>query len=165
MVDKNKKAVDFNETLQRIVGGSFKEDVAFEPKDVENFYVDNKFLRTLAHLIGNSSNGAKRLVCTTAGVLKVASIGTGFENNDTISGAAPDAYGAIAEFDVTVSRVDVWVNDFGLTIKRSIDGVLWQDEIELPANTAYSFDGSTVKMDVKNTTPGSVSNYQIVGWS
>jgi len=40
---------------------------------------------------------------------------------------------------------------------------VYDDEIEIPANTVYSLTIQTTSIRIKNKTAGSVARYQIVG--
>lgn len=133
---------------------------------VRKFSVSNLVLRVLSYLMGwNVSTGKPmKLRCNSSGHLLTAPAGSGYEYNDTKTGNAPDAYGAMLTFDDTVGTIDVFTWDNACYVKRSIDGSTYQDEIEIPANSVYSFDASTVGINIKNKTGGQVCRYSIVGW-
>ena len=139
------------------------EDLAFEPERVRNFFTSNIFTRTLAHLVGWTGKRAKLLRCTQAGELKTAPTSTGIEHNDVKSGDAPDDYAAAIEFDQVASRLDVLIFDSPAMFKRSLDGSVFEDEIEVPVGF-YSVDCVTHSFNIKNKTPLSVARYQVVGW-
>lgn len=140
------------------------EDYPYDPPYVKRFFISNIFSRVFAHLIGWTGAKAIKLKCTSAGELKVATTTTGFEHNDTKIGNAPDSYGTALAFDQVASRVDVRIWDNAAIIKRSVDGVTYDDEIEVPANTLYSFDCSTHSINIKNKTATQVARYSISGW-
>jgi len=161
MVRKNSEEV---KEVQRIEDNGFLENFTFIPQFVTRWFVDNIITRSIAHLVAWSEAGAKRLLCTTAGILKVAPVGTGFEHNDTHAGNAPDAYGTAITFDSIASRVDIWIFDNDSIVKRSKDGITFDDEVEVPADLLYSVDCTTTSINIKNKTGGSVARYQIIGW-
>lgn len=156
--------IPVREEIQKIVDELLTEDYPFEPEQPYVYFLSNVITRVFAHLHARSTTGVKKLVCTEAGVLKTAPTGTGFEYNDVWSGSAPDAYGTAKTFDSVASRVDVFTWDNSAIIKRSLDGTVYQDEIEVPANFYYSFDGSTHSINIKNKTAGAVARFQIIGW-
>lgn len=149
---------------QNIIFQGLIENIPFDPASVRRFYVDNVFQRSLAHGLGYDGIQSQLLRCTTGGIQKVAPVGTGFEYNDVWSGNAPDAYGTAKTFDSIASRVDIFTWDFACLIKRSLDGTVYQDEFEIPANFHYSYDGTTHSINIKNATPGNVCRYSIIGW-
>jgi len=159
-----RKEITVTEEYQNIIENDFHEDLDFDPPQPVRFYISNIFQRTFARLIGFFGKIPKRIQCTSAGILKVAPTGTGFDDNDTKSGNAPDTYGSALVFDKICSRIDVWIWNNDAIIKRTKDGVTWDDEIEIPANTYYSFDCTTHSINIKNKTGGSIARYQIVGW-
>jgi len=159
-----RKPLAVDEEHQNIRENNLIEDYDFDPKQPRRYYVNNLFQRVFSHLIGWSTLGARKLRCTVGGILQVAPIGTGYEHNDTYSGNAPDTYGAAIVFDRVVSRIDIMIWDNDAVIKRSLDGVTYDDEMEIPSNYAMSFDCSTYSILVKNKTAGQKARYQITGW-
>ena len=51
-----------------------------------------------------------------------------------------------------------------MIFKRSRDGVLWNNEIELFKDTFYSFDCTTFQFNLKNYAAGITARYQVIGW-
>ena len=139
------------------------EDLEFEPEQVRNFYTTNIFGRALAHLVGWTGTKARMLRCTAAGELKVAPTSTGIEHHDTGSGSGPDAWGGTKYFDQIASRVDIFVWDNPLLIRRTPIVGTWEDEIEVPVGF-YSIDAVTAGYQIQNKTEGQVARYQVVGW-
>jgi hypothetical protein len=134
------------------------------PKFVRRYFVDNIFTRTFAQLLGWTGSKNVFLACTDSGYLKVSSTGTVNEHNKTLAGNAPDVYGAAVDLARLVPTVDIYTFDFACTIKRSLDDVTYDDEIEIPANYFYSFDCDTRYIKIKNKVALSVCRYQIIGW-
>jgi len=155
--------IKVEETIQN-VRENLLEDMDFDPSQVRRFFVSNIIGRVFAHLIGWTGARAMRLLCTGAGILKVAPLGTGFEHNDTKAGNAPDSYGTALTFDQICSRVDIFIWDNPAMVKRSLDGTIYDDEFEVPAGGFYSFDCVTHSINIKNKTATSVARYQIIGW-
>jgi len=137
-----------------------------EPAFVRKFFTSNVVQRVLSYLLAWDiySGQPVKLVATPDGRLKVESVAVLFANNDTKTGTAPDDWGTPLVFDQVASRVDIWVFNNPMLFRRSVDGSVWQDPIELQANSFYSFDGVTYSIQVKNKTAGQSATYQIVGW-
>lgn len=142
----------------------FKENLRFLPGYVSKFFISNLVQRTLAHLVGWTGIQSIMLRCTSAGVLKTAEVGTGFEYNDTKRGFTEDTWSADVIFDEKVSRIDIWVFDNAMSFKRANELEVYNDDIELEAGQTYSFDCVTSKIAVKSRDPGLSAKYQIVGW-
>jgi len=160
-----KKEVAAIEVWQNLLENYFREDVSFDPEFVDRFFVSNRVQRTLAHLVGQADTEAVRVRATAAGELIVAPTGTGYEHNESIAKfTVADAY-AEKTFAQVVSRLDVTTWTYGIIIKRRPTASAgYEGEIEIPANTMYSFDCSTQAISVKNATAGSNASCQIVGW-
>ena len=139
------------------------EDLEFEPAKVRNFYTSNIFGRAFAHLVGWTGKRARVLRCTEAGELKTAPTSTGIEHNDTKAGDAPDNWGAAILFDQIASRLDIFIWDNPAIFKRSLDGSVYDDDIEVSPGF-YSIDAVTHSFNIKNVTALSVARYQVIGW-
>lgn len=159
-----KRPIEIVRVVQNLIQHGFAEDILFDPPRVERYYTDNFVQRTLAHLVAKASSGSVILKCNSAGELVVATTGAAYEDNDTKAGNAPDTYTTILTFDKIVSRVDIWVYNNIMNFIRSPDGVRWGDDIEIPADSSYSFDASTHSIKIKNETAGDVARYIVVGW-
>jgi len=153
------------EIWQKLKDKNFLESLELSPEYVENFFVSNLVQRAICHLVGQGDLRAVPIRATAAGELKVAPSGTGYEHNESIAKfTVADAY-AEKTFAQVVSRVDITTWSFGIIIKRKpIISAGYEGEIEIPANTMYSFDCSTIQISVKNATPGSNASCQLVGW-
>jgi len=159
------REITVTELWQNLKEKYFKEDIELSPEFVEEFFVSNMVQRTLAHVVGQSDQAAVRIRATAAGELKVAPSGTGYEHNETIAKfTVADAY-AEKTLSRVCSRIDITTWNYGIIIKRQpTTAAGYEGEIEIPANTMYSFDCSTIYISVKNATPGSNASCQIVGW-
>jgi len=140
-------------------------DINTDPKQVQRFFTNNIVQRAFAYLFAFEvlTGIPQKLTCTSDGCLRVASLGTGYEHNVTLSGDATDDYVEL-DFGRVVSRIDLWIDNYDAVITRSIDGVVYDDEIVVKANSFYSFDCKTNKIKIKNRTAGNTASYQIVGW-
>lgn len=156
--------IESKEVCQQVANVYQLEDLSLVPADTHELYLGGVVNRVMAWLVGWCGLKPTRLQCTSAGVLKVATTGTGFSHNDTWAATAADAYGTAKTFDQVASRVDIFLFDNPAIIKRSIDGVTYDDEIELIAPGVYSYDGTTTSINVKNKTAGSNARFQIIGW-
>lgn len=131
------------------------------------YFKSNNFIQnTLSRLCGwDNINGIwRRINVDSQGRLEVSTIQASYDNNDTKSGNAPDAYGAAIAFDDIAKRVDFFIFDNTAIVKRSADGTNWDDEFEIPANMVYNVDGTCHSINIKNKTAGSTARYSIVGW-
>lgn len=158
-------AIEILEENQQIREREVNENLDFDPPKIKTFYITNKIIRAFAHLFARSVDGIRYLACTTAGILKVAVQGSGYENNDTKSGTAGDAYaGADIAFDQVASTVDIYIETHDAIIKRSKDGVSFDDEFWVPAGAVVSIDAVTHSFNIKNRVGGSNAVYQVIGW-
>lgn len=136
-------------------------------EQVRQFFTSNIVTRTISYMMGWHYLSGKpfKLSCQSDGSLRVAMTSSNVENNETKSGTAADAWSGTLSFGTMTNTLDVWAWDNALNIQRSVDGgVVWQDEIEIPANGSMSVDCQTNAIRVQNKTAGSNSRYQIVGW-
>ena len=157
-------AITPREERQQIRELHFIENLKFLPQYVENFFVNNIVQRSLAHLVGWTGKRARMLICTSAGILKVAPTGAGFEHVTDHRVTGEDAYRYINWDANPVSRIDIWTkdNDAVVGIKNALG--VYEGEIELDANSFYSLDVVAYGFRYKNKTPGSNTKLQIVGW-
>lgn len=85
--------------------------------------------------------------------------------NDTKFGTAGAEYlETPLAFDKTCETVDVFIFTNAAMVKRSMDGITWDDEFEVPADTMYSFDCKTLSINIKNKPDGANTRYQFNGW-
>lgn len=142
------------------------QDNKYDPPYVSRSFTDNFFQRTLSLLHGVNNGIIYKLLCTSAGILKVANTGSGFENLSIDNGTATDTYPASAnlERDSKFNRFDIIVRTNNLTIqwRNAVDSA-WLGAIDL-APGYYSFDFTSKSIQVKNTTSGNDADYQIIGF-
>jgi len=156
--------INAKEVCQQVKDIYELEDLELEPKNTHQLFVGGVVNRVMAWLCGWVDKTPVRLQATAGGILKVATTGVGFQHNDSWADTAADDYGAAKTFDQIVSRIDVFLFDNAAYIKRSLDGVTFEDEMELPGGCAYSFDCTTTSINIRNKTAGSNARFLIVGW-
>ena len=128
------------------------------------WFISNIFGRALSYLVGWTGKKALMLRCTSGGILKTAMTGTIFEFNDVKTGTSADAYTGGIAFDDVAQKVEVWAYTNAVIVKRSVDGVTFQDEWTIESGAYHSFEGSTLEMDIKSAAAGVHSTYQMIGW-
>jgi hypothetical protein len=156
--------IQAKEVCQKVSDIYELEDLDLDPKNTHQLFLGGVVNRVMAWLCGWADKKLTRLQCTSGGILKVATTGVGFEHNDTWADTAANAYGTAKTFDLVASRVDVFLFDNAAYIKRSKDGVTYDDEIELPGGCVYSYDGTTAAINIRNKTADSDARFSIVGW-
>ena len=151
--------------FQKIKSEDLFEIMDFDPMYVPWMYVSNVLQRVLARAIGQGPYGPVPIKCSEDGSLFVSGIGGAYSRNKTLSGNVTDAYLVTPlDFGQVMGRVDLFIFDNPVKFKRSRDGVIWDDEIELFKDAFYSFDGNTWYMNIKNKTAAATARYQFVGW-
>jgi len=140
-------------------------DLNLDPRYLQRFFTSNIVQRALAYLLAwnYSTREPVRLTATSDGALRVSLTATGFEHHHRASGDATDTWTEI-DIGTIAGRIDVWAWDADLLIDRSVDGITWDGEIKIPADSFYSFDCRTRKIRVKNADAGVTARYQVVGW-
>jgi hypothetical protein len=160
----DKKVISPVQEYQDIKENGLVLPFSLVPSYVRRFFVDNVFSRTFAQLLGWTGTKNVLLQATASGYLKVSSTGTVNEHNITSAGNAPDAYGAAIDLGRLCPTIDIFTWDFALVLKKSLDDVTYDSEIEIPPNFMYSFDCDARYIKVKNKVALSVSRYQLIGW-
>jgi len=159
-----KKGYDPERIYQKIRSAFQQENLTFDPKYQKDFYVDNIVIRTLARILAEGPSSPILLTCDENGSLNVSTKYQKLEHNQTIADTAADDWSAEIDFEAIVYRLDIWVWDNPMIFKRGPEGGIEEDEIELDADSFYSFDAETEFIFVKNKTVGLDARYQIVGW-
>ena len=153
------------EIFQKIKSENLFEDLELDPKMIPWMYVSNVLIRALARVVGQGPYGPVPIRCNVDGSLFVSGVGGAYTRNETKSGTVTDAYlGTPIEFSAVMGRVDLFIFDNPVLFKRSRDGVITDDEIELFKDAFYSFDGDTLQINIMNKTAGATARYQFVGW-
>lgn len=161
--------------LQRIEE-SVGEEIEVEPKHIRRYGVNNIFQRVFSYLLGWDIYGKpKKLLCTTAGILKVVTAGVGYEvyernptsdDNDyvTIAAAAVE----IETFSEIMSSIDIMSKDNNIYVELSKDGIVYGEKILIRGNInqTYSVDVCTKSIRFSNvdTTGANDGSYYVVGW-
>lgn len=158
------KGYDPKTIFQRIDAENLFEVLGLDPKYVPWMYMSNIIQRVFARTLGQGPTGPVPIKCNEEGSLYVAGLGGAYTRNETKSGNAPNAYAAAIAFSAAMGRIDLFVFDQGAIVKRSRDGVTWDDEIELWKDSFYSFDCTTLQFNIKNKTAGLIARYQAIGW-
>lgn len=149
---------------QRIYAENLFEQIGLDPKYIPWMYISNVIQRVFARTLGQGPFGPVPIRCNEDGSLFVAGLGGAYTRNHVEKGTAPDAYGSAIAFPQTMGRIDLTVFDQKMLFKRSRDGVLWDDEIEVFKDSFYSFDCNTLQFNVQNYTAGLNARYQCIGW-
>ena len=152
--------------LPQKVDEQLSAGLSFGPTHVPEYFVNNIVQRTLAYLLGWDKDKREpvKLKAMPDGSLCTVTSFSPITKNETRAGSAVDAWTNLSPFtDLTIS-VDIFIWDNAAIIGRTVDGITWQDDIEIPANTVYSFDGQTKQIRIRNKTAGLTVRYQVVGW-
>lgn len=130
------------------------------------FRTNNFIQNTLSRLVGwyPTQEDWRRIIIDAQGRLEVSTIQASYDAQDVKSGNAPDAYAAAIAFNSIVKRLDIFIWDNAAMVKRTADGVAWNDEFEVPANTILNLDATTHSINIENKTAGNVARYQFIGW-
>lgn len=152
------------ETPLRLDANLLIEEFKPQPTQVRRWFTSNILQNAISILCGWTGRKPVPLSATESGLLNVATVSVPFVHQKVFVGTAGDLYSPDLVFPEYVDRVDVFVWDNPLVFKRAAPGGIYEEEIELPANSMYSVDVTTEKIAVKNKSAGLVARYQIVGW-
>ena len=146
-------------------GTNYNFEDNYIPEFVSEFFISNIITRALAHLFGfdDFTNKPVRLRATPDGKLKVDASLQAFSENETHKITVSAGSEITINFADISSKVEVWTYAGTLKIARSVDGSVFQDYIEIPDNSYYSFEASTKSLKVRND---GTSDYdiQVVAW-
>jgi len=157
-----RRSVEIERENFNVVADFSVKDVTTRPAYPRRWFSSNFLQRGLSYLLGWTGSRFVRIAVTDAGWVKTTASPVTYEHNETFSGNAADTY-TTHTFSSICSEVDVFVWDNAAIIQRSYDGAVYDDEIEISANTVYSFTIQTTSIRIKNKTAGNVARYQIVG--
>lgn len=149
---------------QEIKENHFLENLKLIPGQVRKWFTTNVVTRTLSHVVGWTGTHAKMLLCTSAGILKVAPTGTGFEHSEVKSADAIYAVYHDLDFTNECSRFDIWVYGKDIKFKRKNDVDVWEGETVLKANGFYSFDCYGKSIEVIADPVTDKCSCQVSGW-
>lgn len=147
-------------------GKNYNFEDEYTPQFVEEFFISNILQRVLAHLFAFDQTTDKpiRLQATSEGYLKVASVQTPLSINQSFKQSISAGASIFFFADDVSSKVEVWTYSGDLQIARSVDGTTYQDVIEIPAYSYYSFTASTKAIKVINPDTTNAHDIQIVFW-
>jgi len=129
------------ERIQQYIEEDLLTDLEQHPSRIKRWFIDNIFRRGLAYLVGFTEEKTARILkCTSAGILKVASVGAGLERVETKTGIATDVWSTPINLTYKASKIRIVSVDYGLLIKLSPDSSTWSDEVYIPAGQAEWFD-------------------------
>lgn len=151
----------FQEIVEQLSSG-----LNLDPQFVREYFVSNMVSRVLSYLLGWSvdTGNPVKLISTPRGELIVSVSGYGFIHNESFSGSVGNDWETVASFSAIVGRVDLWISDDHVEIRRSLDGVLYDEPIRLDKGSFYSFDCQTLRIEMRSLTSGVTAGYRIVGW-
>lgn len=145
--------------------GLFPSELNLDPSHVRRLFLDNHFRRTLPLL--SAWDGRKQILLktTSAGNLKTAPMGAGFEESDTKTGTGADTYTTANElsFDEEPSKFLflIEINDVTIQFRNPTD-TGWMDEITLRAGK-HKISITSNKVRIKNRESGKTANYEVTG--
>jgi len=126
--------------LQRI-DEDIGEELNVHPTKIRRYGVNNIFTRTFAYLLGWRLNGKPiKLGATSAGALKVASVGAGIEKVKRAEGIATDTLSSAYDFGETMSKVRIISRDYAFVFLPSTDGVTFHNSIYVKDNDDFFID-------------------------
>ncbi len=158
------KWFEIEKQVDMIKENQLEVDLKFSIGRFSKWFISNVFGRALSYLVGWTGSTAKMLRCTSGGILKVAIAGIIYEYNDVKTGTSANAYTGGIAFDDIASKVEIWAYTNDVLVKRSVDGVSFQDEWIIESGGYHEIEGSTLEMDIKSKVGGVHSTYQIIGW-
>jgi len=149
--------------LQRV-----EEDIGAElkviPAHIRRYGVNNIFQRVFSYLLGwTIEEKPVKLIATKVGELKVASVGTRYEEVDTKTGIATGIESETITFDHLMSKIEVIPKAYDMFIRISSDKVIWQDWIFCLANEVRSIDMNVFAFQVRRSTLNDVE-YEVIGY-
>lgn len=155
---------DIEKQVDKIDNDGLETDLTFRVNRWKKWFISNIFGRALSYLVGWTGTKALMLRCTSAGVLKVSVAGAAYETNDVKTGTSADAYTGGIAFDDVAQRVEIWAYTNDVIVKRSVDGITYQDEWTIESGAYHQIDISTHSIDIKSKAAGVHSTYQIIGY-
>lgn len=128
MVGKSAKVI----SIDRVVDANLNiRDFDHRPAQIRQWFSNNIIRPAFAHLVGWTGTRAVMLRSTTAGVLKVADVGSGLEQIETDAGVAGAVESGDQVFGEIASKVRIIANDFGMYFRPSRDGTNFEDQIHV----------------------------------
>ena len=160
MTRKSAKVV----SVDRIVDANLNiSDFDHRPSQVRQWFTNNIIRPAFAYMVGWADTNAVMLRATAGGVLKTASVGSGLEHVEGLSGTATGTESGAIEFAETVSRVRIIANDYDMYLRPSRDGVNYEDQIHIKHDVEQSFDITCASFKVQRYGANDVL-YEVEGY-
>ncbi len=128
------------------------------------WFISNIFGRALSYLVGWTGRKALMLRCTSAGVLKTAETGSGFEHHFTYTGSSVNAYVAVFPTTIVFSKVEIWITSNDIEIEISPNMIAFDDSFVFSDTEYYSFDAVTQQLQLRSNVGGVHGEYKIIAW-
>jgi len=144
--------------------GRFPADLTLEPSEVQRVYLDNIYKRSLSLLTAHAAGNETILECTTDGLLKVATTGTGYETLGVKAGTAADAFNTTNQL-YSADKYHKWnitVESFDAKIRFMDSFGGWLTDYYL-LQGVYTIEFVSTTIQIANRNAGSNAIYQIVG--
>lgn len=114
---------------QRVNGDFLISGLEYNPSQVRRWFSDNVIKPVFGHIIGVCEGRPVRLSCTSAGILRTATTGTGLSKIAAVIGVAGAVESAAIPLPRVAARIRVHTTHAGLYVRTSVDGVIWWDQI------------------------------------
>ena len=151
-------------SIDRIVDANLNiEEFEHRPGQVRQWFSNNIIRPMFAYMVGWTGTKAVMLRATAAGILKVADVGSGLERVDSSTGLAVAVESAAIAFVNPVSKVRVIANINDMYLRTSRDGINWEDQIHILADTPQVFDITSHSFMVQRYGVNDV-NYEVEGY-
>ena len=151
-------------SIDRIVDANLNiSDFDHRPSRVRQWFSDNIIRPMFSYLVGWTGTKAVMLKATSAGILKIADVGSGLERVDTRVGVAAMVESGDIVFDTPASKFRVIANDHDMYIRTSRDGINMEDQIHIKADVEQVFDITCHSFRVQRYGVNDV-NYEIEGY-
>jgi len=171
-----RRYAEVEEETQYIDGDFQLAEYKYKPAYIRRWFVNNIIRRMFSYLVGFDGTKHRALRCTTGGILKVASVGAGwdkYESNPsqtvhedwvTVSGTATSE----ETFSEVMSSIFIRCKDYEMVAEISVDGITYGHRflIRGDIDEALSIDISTKKVRMRNKVTDGTQNgsYQIMGF-
>lgn len=128
-------------SIDRIVDANLNiEEFEHRPSQIRQWFSNNIIRPMFSYLVGWTGTKAVMLRATTAGILKVANVGSGLERVESLTGVAVAAESAGIDFTEAVSKVRIIANTNDMYFRPSRDGTNFEDQVHIKADVEQSFD-------------------------
>ena len=150
--------------IDRIVDADLNiSEFEHRPAQVRQWFSNNIIRPMFAYMVGWTGTKAVMLRATTAGILKVANVGSGLERVEALAGTAVAAESANIVFDNAVSKVRIIANTHPMYFRPSRDGTNFEDQVHILPDVSESFDITCAAFTVQRYGANDV-DYEIEGY-